>query len=64
MPRTSSSNTLFVNLVMQSQLCSGHCQSVHAWLLLAAFGFLQDQMVVLFFLQGFENREEVLSLTW
>lgn len=49
MPRTSSSNTLFVSLVMHSQVCSGHCQSADAWLLLAAFGFLQDQMVVFSF---------------
>lgn len=46
---------------MQGQVCSGHCQSAHTWLLLAAFGFLQDQPDgSFFFLQGFENREEGL----
>ena len=47
MPSTSSSNTLFVSLIMRGQVCSGPCQSAEeAWLPLAAFGFLQDQMAV------------------
>lgn len=38
-----------MSLIMLGQICSGHCQSAHAWLLLAVFGFPQDQMVVFFF---------------
>lgn len=45
-----------MSCVTHGQVCSGHRQPAHAWLHCAVFGFLQDQMVVFFFLQGFENR--------
>lgn len=45
----------------RGQVRSGPCQSAPgAGLPLAAFGFLQDQMVGFSFSQGFENREEAL----
>ena len=48
-----------MSLIMHGQVCSGHCQSAHAWLLLAAFGFLQDQMVVFSFYKDLKTERKV-----